>query len=72
MDWIKKLTPAFIQVKSLYTVQREKTIDNELTILFGLIDDDKYVEAKKELKKLKEKYGDTVPNYQKRQVCFPF
>lgn len=47
MNWIKKLIPASIQVKSLYTVQREKTIDSELTILFGLIDDDKYVEAKK-------------------------
>jgi len=72
MDWIKKLIPAFIQVKSLYTIQREKTIDNELTVLFGLIDKDKYVEAEKELIILKAKYGDTVPELSKASSMLSF
>jgi hypothetical protein len=27
--WIKKLIPAYIQIKSLYTIQQEKILDKE-------------------------------------------
>lgn len=70
--WIKKLIPAYIQIKSLYTIEQEKILDNELTFLFDLIDDDKYNEAKKELHKLKAKYGDTVPELSKASSMLSF
>lgn len=71
MNW-KKLIPAHIQIKSLYTIQQEKILDNELTVLFGLIDDDRYDEAEVELNKLRLKYGDTVPELAKASSMISF
>lgn len=69
---IKKLIPAYIKIKSLYTIQQEKILDNELTFLFGLIDNDKHYEATKELHKLKEKYVDLVPELSKASAMLSF
>ena len=52
--WIKKLIPAYIQIKSLYTIQQEKILDKELTNLFYLIDTDKYYDAKRVLETLRK------------------
>lgn len=71
MNW-KKLIPAYIQIKSLYTIQQERILDNELTVLFGLIDDDRYDEAEIELNKLRLKYGDTVPELSKASAMISF
>ena len=71
MNW-KKLIPAIIQIKSLYTVQQEKVLDKELHVLFGLIDDDRYDEAEVELNKLRLKYGDTVPKLAKASSMISF
>lgn len=71
MNW-KKLIPAYIQIKSLYTIQQEKILDNELHILFNLIDIDKYDEAEIELNKLRLKYGDTVPELSKASSMILF
>ena len=71
MNW-KKLIPVYIQIKSLYTIQQEKILDNELTVLFRLIDDDKYDEAEVELIKLRLKYGDTVPELAKASAMVSF
>lgn len=71
MNW-KKLIPAYIQIKSLYTIQQEKILDKELHILFNLIDIDKYDEAEIELNKLRLKYGDTVPELSKASAMISF
>lgn len=71
MNW-KKLIPAYIQIKSLYTIQQEKILNNELVFLFELIDNDKYGEAEIELNKLKLKYGDTVPELAKASAMISF
>ena len=71
MNW-KKLIPAYIQIKSLHTIQQENILDNELTVLFRLIDSDKYDEAEIELIKLKSKYGDTVPELAKASSMISF
>lgn len=68
----KKLIPAFIQIKSLYTIEQEKILDNELTFLFNLIDNDELENAGKELLVLKNKYGDTVPELSKAQAMLNF
>lgn len=71
MNW-KKLIPAYIQIKSLHTIQQERILENELTVLFGLIDNDKYDEAEVELIKLRSKYGDTVPELAKASAMISF
>ena len=43
---IQKCIPAYIEVRSLYWVNYEKQIDDELSEIFKLIDEDKYTEAK--------------------------
>ncbi len=55
---ISKLIPYNIRIKSLYWVRREKEIDKDLTVLFGMIDDDKYSEARVELERLQKKWLD--------------
>jgi len=71
MNW-KKLIPVYIKIKSLYTIQQEKTIDKELVELFDLIDSDKYDEAEEVLNKLRLKYGDTVPELSKASAMISF
>lgn len=71
MNW-KKLIPVYIKIKSLYTIQQEKTIDKELIELFDLIDSDKYDEAEEVLNKLRLKYGDTVPELSKASAMISF
>jgi hypothetical protein len=70
--WIKKLIPAYIQIKSLYTIQQEKILDKELTNLFHLIDTDEYDAAKRVLEILRKKYGDTVPELTKASSMLHF
>lgn len=71
MNW-KKLIPVWVKIKSLYTIEQEKILDNELIVLFGLIDDDKYDEAEAELNKLRLKYGDAVPELTRASSIISF
>lgn len=73
MNW-KKLIPAqtYIKIKSLYTIEREKILNSELTELFGLIDIDEYNKAEVLLNELKLKYGDTVPELSKASAMISF
>lgn len=70
--WIKKLIPAYIQIKSLYTIQQEKILDKELTNLFHLIDTDEYDAAKRVLEILRKKYGDIVPELTRAETMLHF
>jgi hypothetical protein len=42
---ISKLIPAYIQIRSLYWVKIEKSMDNRLVAIFDAIDCDKYETA---------------------------
>jgi hypothetical protein len=46
MNWIKKLMPAKIEIRSLYWVSIQKEMDADLVVIFGKIDEDKYGYAK--------------------------
>jgi hypothetical protein len=47
MNWIKKLIPGYIEIRSLYWVEYAKQMDYELSVIFHLIDCDKYTDAMK-------------------------
>ncbi len=46
MNWIKKLIPGYIEIRSLYWVQHGKKMDSSLEEIFNAIDDDNFVKAK--------------------------
>jgi hypothetical protein len=45
MNWIKRLIPAYIEIRSLYWVEYGKEMDVALHEIFLAIDDDRYDEA---------------------------
>jgi hypothetical protein len=45
MNWIKKLIPAYIEIRSLYWVEHEKQMDRALGDIFYQIDEDNYEKA---------------------------
>jgi hypothetical protein len=64
MNWIKKIIPAYIEIRSLYWVAREKQMDKELSDIFQKIDQDKYEEAKKLIIIFENTYSQNgVPNF---------
>ena len=57
LNWIKKLIPAYIEIRSLYWVQYAKELDADLREIFNMIDEDKYKEAHKLIDIFDEKYN---------------
>lgn len=45
MNWLKKLIPAYIEIRSLYWVEHEKQMDKALEEIFHQIDIDDYKKA---------------------------
>jgi hypothetical protein len=45
MNWLKKLIPACIEIRSLYWVEHEKQMDKALGDIFYQIDEDNYDKA---------------------------
>lgn len=56
MNWIKKLIPAKIEVRSLYWVNIQKEIDTDLVVIFNEIDQDNYTDAKILIEKFRHKW----------------
>ena len=56
MKW-KKFIPGWINIRSLYWVEYEKSMDTELSEIFQHIDDDNYVVAKNLIQKFEEKHS---------------
>jgi len=57
---------------ALETTPRNREIDQQLSNLFSLIDDEKYTEAKKELEKMREVFGSNLPELAKAQTMLDF
>ena len=57
---------------ALETIPRNREIDQQLSNLFSLIDDENYAEAKKELTKMKEFFGSNLPELAKAQTMLDF
>lgn len=57
LNWIKKLIPAYIEIRSLYWVQYAKELDADLRAIFHMIDEDKYKEAHELIDIFDEKYN---------------
>lgn len=72
MNWIKKLIPAYISIKSLYTIEQERLLSKELSTLFELIDNDEYINARSTLTLLKLKYGDSVADLSRAEAILNF
>ena len=47
MNWIKKLIPAYVEIRSLYWVQQGRKMELALINIFDAIDDDRYEEAQR-------------------------
>ena len=45
MNWLKKIIPAYIEIRSLYWVEYGKTMDAALKEIFHQIDEDNYDNA---------------------------
>jgi|694.fasta_scaffold25536_18 hypothetical protein len=57
MNWIKKLIPAYVEVRSLYWVNYSKKMDAELNRIFESIDNDDYVTAEKLIAEFESKHS---------------
>lgn len=64
MNWIKKLMPAKIEIRSLYWVSIQKEMDADLVVIFGKIDEDKYEDAKTLIEGFRQKWdGKKYPEW---------
>jgi hypothetical protein len=63
LNWIKKLIPAYIEIRSLYWLQYAKELDADLRAIFNMIDEDKYKEAHKLIDIFDEKYNQSFVPY---------
>jgi hypothetical protein len=63
MKWIKKLIPAYIEIRSLYWVEYGKQLDADLKEIFNLIDEDKYKEAHELIDIFDKKYNQSFVPY---------
>jgi hypothetical protein len=57
MNWIKRLIPASIEIRSLYWVEYGKEMDKALHEIFGAIDDDQYDEAQELIDAFESRYN---------------
>jgi hypothetical protein len=64
MNWLKKLIPGYIEIRSLYWVEHGKEMDNALEKIFYAIDTDKYDEAEVLIKKFESTFSQQgVPHW---------
>lgn len=56
----------------LGVIPRSKEVDNRLTILFDLIDNEEYNKASKVLKLMKKEFGDNIPELSKAEAMLNF
>ena len=73
MNWIKKLIPAYIEIRSLYWIEIEREIDNDLVAIFNKIDEDNYKNAKSLIEDFRRKWdGKKYPEWIEEtyaQIC---
>ena len=64
MNWIKKLIPVHIEIRSMYWVQYEKEMSQDLVAIFQSIDNDDYNRAKELIASFESKYTQNgVPDW---------
>jgi hypothetical protein len=64
MNWIKKIIPAYIEVRSLYWVQYNQEMERKLEFIFDSIDNEWYDLAKIAIDVFEEDYNQgTVPKW---------
>jgi hypothetical protein len=57
MNWIKKLIPAYFEIRSLYWVEHGQKMEDTLEAIFNSIDNDDYVEANKLIMKFESTFS---------------
>lgn len=60
INFFKRWLPAYIEVRSLYWVERGREMDLDLRVIFDLIDNDRYGAAFSKIGKFKRKW-DGIP-----------
>jgi hypothetical protein len=64
MNWIKKLIPAYLEIRSLYWVEYGQRMDQELEEIFKNIDEDNFVPAQDLILSFESTYiQNGVPNW---------
>lgn len=64
MNWIKKLIPAYLEIRSLYWVEYGQRMDQELEEIFKNIDEDNFVQAQDLILSFESTYiQNGVPNW---------
>lgn len=64
VTFFKRLLPAYIEVRSLYWVERGQEMDEDLKLIFHLIDTDQYTDAASKLEQFNEKWdGIQLPRW---------
>ena len=64
MNWIKKLIPAYIEIRSLYWIEIEREMDSDLVAIFNKIDEDNYKDAKSLIESFRHKWdGKKYPEW---------
>jgi predicted P-loop ATPase len=64
MNWLKKLIPSYLEIRSLYWVEHGKQMDIKLGNIFDAIDEDNYVKAKELINEFESEFSQGgVPNW---------
>ncbi len=64
MNWIKRLIPAYIEIRSLYWIGVEKEMDRDLGDIFHQIDEDNYEKAQILIDAFERKFSQSgVPHW---------
>lgn len=56
MNWIKKLIPAYIEIRSLYWIEKSTVMNNELYEIFHKIDQSDFSAARLLIEQFEKKY----------------
>jgi hypothetical protein len=64
MNWLKKLIPGYLEIRSLHWVEQGKLMDIKLGIIFNAIDEDNYMTADALIKEFESEFTQNgVPNW---------
>lgn len=64
MNWLQKLIPAYIEIRSLYWVRHEAKMELALVKIFEAIDKDECVKAEKLIQEFDSTFSQSgVPNW---------
>lgn len=64
IDWLKKIIPSYIEIRSLYWVEYGNRMSFDLGKIFDSIDNDNYEEAEKLINDFEKTYKQSgVPNW---------